>query len=188
MGVMATNKDDDFQSWFCDLATQYYVSGRLAARSFLAPVYGNLLHHAVEMFLKAVLVGTLSIDEMKKYGHDLTTLWARFKGKENDTALDRFDQTIKNLHAFDSIRYPDEIIAKGLLSSVGWAPEHATTSSGSTKPPPKYEVTINLVDELIIELLRRADLNPKFFVARFVAYSQTREALTYQNPQAGHWM
>jgi len=96
---MTTDKDDDFQSWFCDLATQYYISGRLAAKCFLVPVYGNLLHHAVEMFLKAVLVGTLSIDEMKnkKYGHDLTALWARFKEKENDTALDRFDQTIKDL-------------------------------------------------------------------------------------------
>jgi len=187
---MTTDKDDDFQSWFCDLATQYYISGRLAAKCFLVPVYGNLLHHAVEMFLKAVLVGTLSIDEMKnkKYGHDLTALWARFKEEENDTALDRFDQTIKDLHAFDSIRYPDEIIAKGLLSGVGWAPEHATTFSGSMKPPPKYEFTINRVDELVVELLHRADLNPKFFVARFIGYSQTREALTYQNPQAGHWM
>jgi len=132
---MTTDKDDDFQSWFCDLATQYYISGRLAAKCFLVPVYGNLLHHAVEMFLKAVLVGTLSIDEMKnkKYGHDLTALWARFKEKENDTALDRFDQTIKNLHAFDSIRYPDEIIAKRLLSGVGWAPEHATSRGFESK-------------------------------------------------------
>src|SRR5260370_20369071 len=137
------------------------------------------------MFLKAVLVGTLSIDEMKnkKYGHDLTALWAASRRRRTTRRWIGSIRPSRTFHAFDSIRYPDEIIAKGLLSGVGWAPEHATTFSGSIRPPPKYEFTINRVDELVIELLHRADLNPKFFVARFIGYSQPREPLTYHNPQ-----
>ena len=52
--------DNDVKYRFCDLATQYYIAGRLAARAAQAPVYGNLLHHAVEMYLKGALVGTLT--------------------------------------------------------------------------------------------------------------------------------
>ena len=32
--------------------TQYYVAGRYAALVWLIPVAGNLLHHAIEMYLK----------------------------------------------------------------------------------------------------------------------------------------
>lgn len=39
-----------------EYAAQYYVAGRLTARAELIPIYGNLLHHAVEMFLKAALL------------------------------------------------------------------------------------------------------------------------------------
>ncbi len=182
-------KVDEFRFSFCDLATQYYISGRSAAKCFLVPVYGNLLHHAIEMYLKGALVGTLTVKEMRnKHSHDLLTLWNKFKAKENDTALLRFDTMIDALHKFESIRFPDEIVAKGLLGGAGWAPEDATTFSGSLEPPPKYEVIINLVDELVIELLHRADLNPKFFVTVFAGFSEGREALTYRNPQVGHWL
>jgi hypothetical protein len=184
---VTASTDDEFRYWFCDLATQYYVAGRLAAKGFLVPVHGNLLHHAVEMFLKAALVGTLTVTELRKHGHDLPALWNAFRAKENDAALSRFDATIGDLHKFEAIRFPDLLVAKGFLGGVGWAPEHATTYSGTLKPPPKYEVVINLVDELVAEVARRAGVNPKAFAATFAGSPETREALTYQNPQAGHW-
>src|SRR5262249_10145169 len=107
---------------FCDLATQYYISGRLAARAGQAPRYGNVLHHAVEMYLKGALVGTLTLAQLKKppYSHDLNTLWREFKAEKKDSALDRFDPTIAALHQFESIRYPDEIVAKGMAVGVAW--------------------------------------------------------------------
>jgi hypothetical protein len=55
---VSTNLAVELAHWFCDLATQYYVAGRLAARGGLVPVHGNLFHHAIEMYLKATLVGT----------------------------------------------------------------------------------------------------------------------------------
>jgi hypothetical protein len=184
---MAGSKDKDFKSRFCGFATAYYVSGRFAARAGLAPLHGNLLHHAVEMYLKAALVGTLSVPEMKRppYGHDLKALWTRFKAKEADPALDQFDQTVAALHEFESIRYPDEVVAKGMIANVAWAPHHTVTVGGPAAAVPKYKVIIGDADNLVIEVLRRSSVNPKFFVVGI--HDHAREALAYQNPQAAEW-
>jgi len=50
------------------------------------------------MFLKDALVEVVAPAQMKKrYGHDLKRLWRRFKQKEADGALDRFDSTTELL-------------------------------------------------------------------------------------------
>ena len=186
---MMVNIDERFKVTFCALATQYYVAARLAARAGLIPVHGNLFHHAVEMYMKAALVGTLPVAQMKQklYSHDLIALWDRFKTKEADPALTRFDPTIQELHPFDSIRYPDKIVDEGMIATVVWQAHHATTASGSAKMPPKYEFIISEVDELVIEVLQRTSINPKFLLSR-VTNADAREALAYQNPQAARWL
>src|SRR4029453_8796918 len=104
----ATEEADKLR--LCDWATQYYIAGRLAARSRLAPIHGNLLHHAVEMYLKAALVGVVTPKEMRdEYGHDLEKLWARFKMKVADPALDRFDAPIPPPQKFGDPRTPHTI-------------------------------------------------------------------------------
>jgi hypothetical protein len=186
---MIVNMDERFKGTFCNLATQYYVAAWLAARAGLIPVHGNLFHHAVEMYLKAALVGTLPIEQMKHkpYSHDLTALWNQFKTKAADPALARFDQTIKALHAFESIRYPEEIVVKGMLATVVWQAHHVTTASGSAKMPPKYEFIIEDIDNLVITVLERIQYNPKALIMR-VHDAAAREALAYQNPQAARWL
>ncbi len=186
---MTINKDESFRYNFLNIATQYYVAARLAARAMLIPVHGNLFHHAVEMYLKGALVGTLPVAQMKQrpYSHDLTALWNRFKVNEGDQALARFDATIQTLHEFESIRYPDKIVDEGLLASVAWQPHHAVTASGSAKQPPKYEVIIAEIDNLVIEVLERIRYNPKALIMR-VHHAAAREALAYQNPQTARWL
>ena len=78
----------------------------------LVPIYGNLLHHAVEMFLKTALVGVVRSEEMrsKRYGHDLEKLWQRFKAKEADPALDIFDATISDLNPFEVAFVADDLL------------------------------------------------------------------------------
>ena len=83
---MATTTDEEFKSRFCDLGTQYYVAGRSVARAGLNPVYGNLLHHALEMFLKRVLVGPLTVEKLTKMRHNLHLLWEAYKAEEKDAA------------------------------------------------------------------------------------------------------
>src|SRR5439155_19066176 len=64
------DKTETIKGRFCDWATQYYVVGRMAARAGFLPVYGNLLHHAVEMYVKAALIGVVSLENLKrKYIH-----------------------------------------------------------------------------------------------------------------------
>jgi hypothetical protein len=166
---------------FCDWATQYYIAGRLAARSRLAPIHGNLLHHAVEMYLKAALVGVVTPKEMRdEFGHDLEKLWARFKVKVVDPALDRFDATIHALHEFEDLRYPDKIKHGVIIMAITWKPSDAVFSrAGSAQ---QYEFFISEVDGLVVEVLDRLSLN-----LRVVLGGRNGQALKYQNPHAARW-
>ncbi len=183
------NRDETFKWQFSDLATQYYVAARIAAKTGLAPIHGNLFHHAVELYLKAALVGTIPVERMKQrpYSHDLRALWGAFKTTEGDPALNRFDRTIEALHEFESIRYPDRIVDHGMIVTIGWKPGDAGPITGTMKMPPSYEIVIEEVDRLIIEVLRRASVNPKFFTMRF-SHPVAREALAYENPEAASWL
>jgi hypothetical protein len=153
----------------------------------LMPIHGNLLHHAVEMYLKTALVGVVSLEDMKrKYVHNLKRLWRRFKEKEADPALNRFDSTIRALHAFENLRYPDTIPDAAIALSIAWDPSHSITLSGTAaKRTRKYEIVISDVDHLVIEIMKRAQLNPKYFVTTIG--SSGRTALAYQNPRAADW-
>ncbi len=174
---------------FADLATQYYVAGRIAAKTGLAPIHGNLFHHAVELYLKSALVGTIPVEKMKQrpYKHDLLALWRAFKTKGGDPALDRFDRTVEALNEFESIRSPDKIVDHGMIVSIAWKPGDIGPTTGTARMPPRYEVVIEEVDHLIIEVLRRASVNPKFFSMRF-NHPVAREALAYLNPEVANWL
>ncbi len=178
---MTDERDRLLPEW----ATQYYVAGRLAARTFLSPIYANLLHHAVEMFLKTALQEVISRHEMRNtYRHDIEKLWQRFKEEEADPGLDRFDATVRALHEFEELRYPDKIPHSAIMIAVTWQPSHAVTSYAAT-PTKQYEVFISDIDRLVIEIMKRIPLNPKFFT-NMVSLSG-REALKYQNPHATDW-
>jgi hypothetical protein len=179
-----------FKLTFADLATEYYVAARIAAMTFLMNIYGNLFHHAVELYLKAALVGTIPVERMKQrpYIHDLRELWREFKTKESDPALGRFDSTIAALHEFESIRYPDKRVDDGFNVTLAWKRGDVRELGPTTMSSlPKYEVVIEEVDHLIIEVLRRASLDPKAFTLGLRHHSVVRDALTYQNPEADNW-
>ena len=169
---------------------QYYVAGRAAARVFLTPIYGNLLHHAVEMFLKYTLIAVLSAEEMRsrEYGHNLVNLWRCFKEKEAgpefnaDPALDRFDVTIRSLHEFEELRYPDNIRHGAIMMALTWLPDEAVTTSLQSKPK-QFEITIDDVDRLVMEILKRTNLNPRYFSNPLSAGA--RKALRHLNPYFG---
>jgi hypothetical protein len=95
---MSDRERERFFSTACD----YYIAGRFAAFAGLNPVVGNLLHHAIEMYLKGALAKTKSLRELDKgFKHDLPKLWEAFKDQTNDAALKRFDATIAELHRFE---------------------------------------------------------------------------------------
>ena len=184
----SARKEERLKESFADYGTQYYVAGRLTAKSGLLPAYGNLLHHAVELYLKSALIPTLTLADMKsrKYGHNLGALWERYRRMVNDPALDRFDSTIAALHDFESIRYPDEIVEKGMQCWVTWTSAQVTTASGPAADVPNYQVIISEIDELVLEILNHASVNPKFFMVR-IHDKDARAALAYQNAHADKW-
>ena len=170
---------------FFQFGTQYYVAGRSAVFAQAMPVSASILHHAIEMFLKGCLFGTvLTQDESKKklkefkreFGHNLHRLWQSFKSKESDPALDRFDDTVLKLHDFQTIRYPEQISAKGLICTIGFG---AAPSVASQRPEPGYHLDINVIDSLARALFEHAPFDPTVFAMSLSSFG--REYLYKQN-------
>ena len=105
----------DSKLHFGQLAIQYYVAGRSAAIDQILPVCGNLLHHAVEMSLKAALTDGLTMPELKKLGHSLPKIWAAFTTSFPEANVPAFNQAVVELDRFEELRYPDSILAKGAM-------------------------------------------------------------------------
>jgi hypothetical protein len=173
---------------FLDFGFQYYVAARCGVRANLSPVTGNLFHHAVEMFLKARISQSMSSDDMKKkFGHGLKLLWQAFKAEFPSVNLGRFDALVDALDRFESIRYPDEIVAKGAQLVIALDRNAATsTRQLSGTPVPRYEIVLADLDELIAEVLRVSSRNPAFFTNGLNQYA--REAMKYENPGANFFL
>jgi hypothetical protein len=75
---------------YFDLGMQYYVAGRYSVFAGLAPVCGNLLHHAVEMFLKGYVAHRARPSlRRKKFRHRLPELWQAFKAEVGEQEPNR---------------------------------------------------------------------------------------------------
>ena len=150
---------------FFSSATQYYVSGRYAVFAGLNPVAGNLLHHAVEMYLKGALSKTLTLDQLKQLSHNLPTIWERFKAHVVDPGLDAFDALISSLHAFEELRYPDSILSSGMIGTIGVSRMSGASTGSPVRPEPKYELYLEEVDAFVDKIFATVSVNPLFFLA-----------------------
>lgn len=158
--------DDRAKHEFFRLGTQYWVSGLYAVDAGLLPVCGNLLHHAIEMYLKGVLSKTHPLSELKnKYrDHDLNKMWSGVKAQETDTVLNEYDPTIAELNAFEDLRYPDAVLETGMLCTVDFGNRIPNENGGIVRKEPIYRFHIERVDSLVQVLFKKASLNPKAFV------------------------
>jgi hypothetical protein len=155
-----------FLHFFFLSATQYYISGRYAVLANLVLIAGNLMHHAVEMYLKGALSKIFTPEELKKkFGHNLPKLWHAFKKQVKDPRLDPFDTLIMSLDKFEEIRYPDAILEK--VKQVGSEPGappgwQASISIGHrvqdapTGQPSRtgshYELYVGEIDNLVVRI------------------------------------
>ena len=64
---------------------------------------------------------------------------------------------------------------------ISWEPGDVHVIPGTAKMPPKYEVLIQEIDRLIIEVLRRAGRNPKASAVQ-LTNTRAREALLLPQP------
>lgn len=147
---------------FFGSATQYYVTGRFAVLSGQSPVAGNLLHHAVEMYLKGGLSKTHPLPQVKRMAHDLPNIWAAFKAQFGSSTLDAFDDVIAALHQFEELRYPNAILAMGAVVRMGI--ERMTTVVPSiARTEPEYELFVADVDALVRAIFTIVSVSPAFF-------------------------
>lgn len=148
------------------LATQYYASGRFAALSEILPLSANLLHHAVEMYLKGALAPVLDLKAMRKLGHDLRQMWDTAKQTFPASNLASFDTAIGRLDPFEGLRYPDAVLLEGAQMRLfrlrgDWLP--APANPGQAEP--LYDLVLEEIDELVKVIFGIASLNPAFFVS-----------------------
>ena len=152
-------------TYFISSAVDYYVAGRYAVFAGLNPTAGNLLHHAVEMCLKAGLAKKgKSLAELKRLNHRLPDIWNQFKTHFPGHSLGAFDSLIGELHRFEEIRYPDSIVSKGMLCAIDPGKRPQVSQSPSARTEPQYALYLGEIDELMVKLFSVASFSlPAFF-------------------------
>ena len=156
---------DRIRQSFFSSGIQYYVSGRYAIFAGLIPVSGNLLHHAVEMFLKGGLAASMDLGELKGLGHSLPKTWSAFKVRFGHLSLEGFDSVVDSLHAFEELRYPDSMIENGARIMAGPVAGPRLQDSEQIIPTPSYELYLSEIDLLVRVVLEVSAVNPGFFLA-----------------------
>ncbi len=150
------------QEQYFQAAVQYHVTARYAALAGFLPVCGNLFHRAIEMYLKGHLCTTLNEAQRKKLKHNLRRIWRRFKKKVSDSGLDRFDETVSALDKFERIRYPEEIVRRGMLASISFKKGDVNMMESSRREV-RYEVVVGELDALAKVIFEKSKINPLFF-------------------------
>jgi len=159
------------QHIFFSNGTQYYIAGRFAAHTGLTPVAGNILHHAIEQFLKGSLTKTKSLQKLKDLNHNFPKIWGAFKGQANDASLVRFDDMISKLDKFERLRYPDSVVNKGALVNINITKAAAADVAAMAKNAdpqhnpasslPDYRFCLEEIDELVPLIFAATSLEPK---------------------------
>jgi hypothetical protein len=157
------NSTDRVRFAFARLAIEYYGIGRFAALTHSTVVAGNLLHHAVEMILKAALAPHLSLRQLRDLGHSLSALWARFESARRDLAGPEHCRTIVRLDAFERLRYPDIALRDGYEIQIVVSGEPAVSTDG-TASASSYNLVLSDVDALFRALLEAASINAQALV------------------------
>ncbi len=150
-------------SEYLRIGVQYYISGRFANLCSLSPVAGNLFHHGIEMLIKGRLLykeSAYTPEELyEKFGHNLPKLWEEYKRTTDKQSLSKFDATVKDIHRWEEIRYPnykngDSVsLITSVMPKQKW--EEDRKIQGNV-----YEIHLADVDELFQEIIKSWPLNP----------------------------
>jgi hypothetical protein len=170
---------------FFDLAFQYYVAGRTAFWLGLSTVPGNILHHAIEMGLKAVLSKWgWELGQLRNLNHRLSETWEKFKLCSGDKALGRFDGTVESLDEFEYLRYPDSVMKHGMRVRLELSRSTAPRSVPSTpaRPEPEYALYVDEIDDLFASIC-----GPERDLKTFAKTPTTAEFLKRGNPRGSEY-
>jgi hypothetical protein len=171
-----TERDAEAELHCITLAIHYYAMGRAAAAFHLIPLAGNLLHHSVEMSIKGLLVTKLGLAKLRKISHNLEELWTAAIATQRAMDSETRRETIEQLHRFEAIRYPDNILTHGAAIHVNWT---GLPRVGSSLTVPVYNLVIEHVDEIFRAVFKATGKNPQFFLPSLS--EDARNAMAYRN-------
>jgi hypothetical protein len=120
------------------------------------------------------------VDLKRQFQHRLIDIWHAFTTDFPSTTLTEFDATITDLADFEDIRYPDEVLKRGMILNIDF---HGQVPRGSSsRPEPEYRLDYYDVDRLIGAIFDVSNVNPAFYLARF--QPDVRKMLADRNPVA----
>jgi hypothetical protein len=171
---------DRLQMMYFGSAIHYHVAARYAVVAAFLPEAGNLVHHAIEFYLKGALIKSCDEQARRQMHHDLRKAWRRYKRERKDRRLRKFDETIRDVNKFERIRYPEEILRFGMLAEIGFV-RNAVPAQGHVKSPPgeRYQLALEEVDELAKLIFQIEDQNPAFYTNRLNEHA--KRYLDFQN-------
>jgi hypothetical protein len=183
-------RDDSERSGYwihaIEYGLDYYVAGRFATAHYFSPVSANILHHAVELLLKACLAHDDPLDRIRAYGrypsqggygHDLKLLWRDFKARRSTPVSGEFDAVIEGLHAFEDIRYPETLVRDGATISIGlFETQGPPILTNGQIPADLYALQLPQIDRLMGLLFAASGANPPAFLPRI---ENDKQAMIY---------
>ena len=156
---MKSTRDTDYLS----IGIQYYLMGRSASLCILAPVAGNLFHHAFELLFKFKLISRYTPDDLqKKFGHDLPFIWESFKCLLKKD-ISKFDKLIDGLQKWEEIRYPNYPRGKSLVMVIDIKRGFKSGIKGpQAQKFNQYHLFLEDMDELFKFVILNSSINPEF--------------------------
>jgi hypothetical protein len=196
LGVKLTQKQLDeseresYRYHAVEYGLDYYIAGRFSIAHRSMSVGASILHHAVEMLLKACLAKDDPIETIReygyreRYGHNLSRLWQEFRARNRLPLSTEFDATIQGLHEFEAIRYPDKMIREGAQIRMDIFDVDNPPSTNAQMPEKLYALKLPQVDRLMGLLFPASGMNPLIFLPRFendklsmIYYDMVRQTL-----------
>jgi hypothetical protein len=115
----------------------------------------------------------------------LIDIWNAFKSQASGADLSQFDSIVTELAKFETIRYPDDMVEKGMQGAMSWELEQ---TSNVTVPgeAPRYALCINTIDRLVNRLFDICSVDPK---SHFVdsLNVEARKVVELNNPVCEAW-
>lgn len=162
MPTESTEALADLKKDFLQKALRYFVIGKQAHDWALLPECCTVLHHAVEMLLKAAVIEQQGLSNLKgRFGHNLPKLWNATVQTHPDLDSPEMFKAIHSLDRYEEIRYP--AIRQGIQihMSANTPGSHSSTSGDHV-----YLCSVADVAELFRRLYPRLIALPPQIVIR----------------------
>jgi hypothetical protein len=183
---------------YLDRGFEYYVAGRFCAINRFV-IAANLLHHAVELFIKFGILRYLprqeAQDEARRlsrrpYSHDLSTLWDRFNALVPAHGLEKFDDVISELNRWESLRYGGFPTGRPLaLSLLLLRPDNEAEPwvDDTSTDADSFQLVLEDIDELVSAILEASQVNPPFLGVRHQFRTPVKDYYLENNRHATVW-